>query len=111
MCAPRRDETANIQDAAKKIVWGAMAWGGQWCTSPGFAYVHEPFAEQVVAEARAALIGIFGENLKSKFRLFASHQRARSYAPVVASSHRRVAGAWRKSRQIRRGWPCCTGGM
>jgi aldehyde dehydrogenase (NAD+) len=23
------DETANITDAAKKIVWGAMAWGGQ----------------------------------------------------------------------------------
>jgi aldehyde dehydrogenase (NAD+) len=35
------DETANIPDAAKKIVWGAMAWGGQWCTSPGYAYVHE----------------------------------------------------------------------
>ncbi|MGB8771724.1 MAG: aldehyde dehydrogenase family protein, partial [Candidatus Korobacteraceae bacterium] len=31
------DETANIPDAAKKIVWGAMAWGGQWCTSPGYA--------------------------------------------------------------------------
>jgi aldehyde dehydrogenase (NAD+) len=28
------DETANIKDAAKKIAWGAMAWGGQWCTSP-----------------------------------------------------------------------------
>ena len=28
------DETANIRDAANKIVWGAMAWGGQWCTSP-----------------------------------------------------------------------------
>jgi acyl-CoA reductase-like NAD-dependent aldehyde dehydrogenase len=24
------DETANISDAAKKIAWGAMAWGGQW---------------------------------------------------------------------------------
>lgn len=23
------DETANIPDAAKKVVWGAMAWGGQ----------------------------------------------------------------------------------
>jgi aldehyde dehydrogenase (NAD+) len=33
------DQTANIPDAAKKIVWGAMAWGGQWCTSPGYAYV------------------------------------------------------------------------
>src|SRR5580704_17506802 len=31
------DETANIPDAAKKIVWGAMAWGAQWCTSPGYA--------------------------------------------------------------------------
>ena len=29
------DETANIKDSAKKIVWGAMGWGGQWCTSPG----------------------------------------------------------------------------
>jgi aldehyde dehydrogenase (NAD+) len=28
------DETANLPDAAKKIVWGATAWGGQWCTSP-----------------------------------------------------------------------------
>jgi aldehyde dehydrogenase (NAD+) len=33
------DPTANIPDAAKKIVWGATAWGGQWCTSPGYAYV------------------------------------------------------------------------
>ena len=41
------DETANIPDAAKKIVWGAMAWGGQWCTSPGYAYVHESVAEAI----------------------------------------------------------------
>src|SRR5580658_2336414 len=59
------DETANIPDAAKKIVWGAMAWGGQWCTSPGYAYVHESIAEQFVAEAKAALIGLFGEDLRS----------------------------------------------
>ena len=60
------DETANIKDAAKKIVWGAMAWGGQWCTSPGYAYVHESVAEEFVAEAKAALIEMFGENPKSK---------------------------------------------
>src|SRR5262250_2361859 len=49
------DETANISDAAKKIVWGAMAWGGQWCTSPGYAYVQESVAEAFVAESKAAL--------------------------------------------------------
>jgi aldehyde dehydrogenase (NAD+) len=59
------DETANIKDAAKKIVWGAMAWGGQWCTSPGYAYVHESVAEEFVAEAKAALIELFGKDPKS----------------------------------------------
>lgn len=59
------DETANIKDAAKKIVWGAMAWGGQWCTSPGYAYVHESVAETFVAEAKKALIALYGEHPKS----------------------------------------------
>src|SRR6516164_5969965 len=59
------DETANIPDAAKKIVWGAMAWGGQWCTSPGYAYVHESVAENFVAQAKKALVELFGENPKS----------------------------------------------
>jgi aldehyde dehydrogenase (NAD+) len=58
------DETANIPDAARKIVWGAMAWGGQWCTSPGYAYVHESVAEAFVAEAKAALIALYGEEPK-----------------------------------------------
>src|SRR5580693_1170873 len=59
------DATANIPDAAKKIVWGKMAWGGQWCTSPGYAYVHESVAEAFVAEAKAALFVLYGEDPKS----------------------------------------------
>jgi aldehyde dehydrogenase (NAD+) len=59
------DETANIPDAARKIVWGAMAWGGQWCTSPGYAYVHESVAEAFVSEAKAALIALYGKDPKA----------------------------------------------
>src|SRR6202790_4598949 len=59
------DETANIPDAAKKIVWGAMAWGGQWCTSPGYAYVQESVADAFVAEAKKALLELFGDDPKS----------------------------------------------
>jgi aldehyde dehydrogenase (NAD+) len=54
------DETANLPDAAKKIVWGAMAWGGQWCTSPGYAVVHESVAEQFVTECKKAVIALYG---------------------------------------------------
>ena len=59
------DQTANIPDAAKKIVWGAMAWGGQWCTSPGYAYVQESVAEAFVAEAKKALLELYGDNPRS----------------------------------------------
>jgi aldehyde dehydrogenase (NAD+) len=59
------DETANIPDAAKKIVWGKMAWGGQWCTSPGYAYVHESVAEAFVAKAKSVLIELYGPDPKS----------------------------------------------
>lgn len=54
------DKTANIKDAAKKIVWGAMAWGGQWCTSPGYAVVHESVAEQFVTECRKVVVELYG---------------------------------------------------
>jgi aldehyde dehydrogenase (NAD+) len=59
------DATANIPNAAKKIVWGAMAWGGQWCTSPGYAYVHESVVEEFVREAKRALIDLYGPDPKS----------------------------------------------
>jgi aldehyde dehydrogenase (NAD+) len=59
------DQTANIPGAAKKIVWGAMAWGGQWCTSPGYAYVHESIADAFVAEAKKALVELYGDDPKS----------------------------------------------
>jgi aldehyde dehydrogenase (NAD+) len=59
------DPTANISDAAKKIVWGAMAWGGQWCTSPGYAYVHESVVNQFVAECKKALVELYGTDPKN----------------------------------------------
>src|SRR5215813_13257104 len=59
------DETSNLPDAAKKIVWGAMAWGGQWCTSPGYAAVHQSVADAFVAECKKAVLDLYGKNPKS----------------------------------------------
>jgi aldehyde dehydrogenase (NAD+) len=59
------DATANIWDAATKIVWGAMAWGGQWCTSPGYAYVHESVADAFVAEVKNAVVELYGTEPKN----------------------------------------------
>src|SRR5499426_2651924 len=58
------DETANLNDAARKLVWGATAWGGQWCTSPGYACVHESVADEFVAECKKAVIELYGNRPK-----------------------------------------------
>jgi aldehyde dehydrogenase (NAD+) len=59
------DETANIPDAAKKIVWGAMTWGGQWCTSPGYAVVHESIAEEFVTQCKKFVVELYSADPKS----------------------------------------------
>jgi aldehyde dehydrogenase (NAD+) len=59
------DATANIPDAAKKIVWGATAWGGQLCTSPGYAYVHESVVKEFVAECKKAVVELYGTDPKT----------------------------------------------
>jgi aldehyde dehydrogenase (NAD+) len=59
------DATANIFDAAKKIVWGATAWGGQWCTSPGYAYVHRFVVDEFVAECKRAVVELYRADPKS----------------------------------------------
>jgi aldehyde dehydrogenase (NAD+) len=55
------DESANLPDAARKIVWGAMAWGGQWCTSPGYVCVPESLAEEFVCHAVESLASLYGD--------------------------------------------------
>src|SRR5260370_2862639 len=42
-----------------------MAWGGQWCTSPGYAEVHESVAEEFVAECKKAVVELYGTDPKN----------------------------------------------
>jgi aldehyde dehydrogenase (NAD+) len=79
------DETANLPDAAKKIVWGAMAWGGQWCTSPGYACVHESVAEEFVFQSAEALMSLYGpdpRNNSDYSRIISEHDVLRLAALI-----------------------------
>src|SRR5262249_55675323 len=80
--------TGNIAGAARKIVWGAMAWGGQWCTSPGYAYVHESVSDQFVAEAKRALVEMFGTDPKNNpdySRIIGTREAQRLHALIDQS--------------------------
>lgn len=59
------DASANLEDAARKIVWGTMAFAGQWCVSPGYVYVHESVADAFVEACKAAIVAFYGSDPKT----------------------------------------------
>src|SRR5215471_12927605 len=90
------DQTANLADAAKKLVWGANAWGGQWCTSPGYAYIHENVADEFIAECRKAVIELYGENPKANpdYSRIINPREVRRLAQLVDKDKVIVGGAY-----------------
>ena len=90
------DQTANVADAAKKLVWGATAWGGQWCTSPGYAYVHEKVADEFIAQCRKAVVELYGENPKENpdYSRIISPREVRRLAQLVDKDKIIVGGGY-----------------
>jgi aldehyde dehydrogenase (NAD+) len=56
------DETANIENAATQLTWGATAISGQWCVSPGYAFVHRSVADQFVESCKKTLTSMYGKD-------------------------------------------------
>lgn len=56
------DETANLDIAVDRIVWGHMAISGQWCIAPGYVYVHESIADEFIDKLKKATIKMYGED-------------------------------------------------
>ena len=49
------DQTADLRDAAEKIVWGKSINAGQTCVAPDYVLVHEQVRDQLVEEIGAVV--------------------------------------------------------
>ena len=56
------DESANIQLAAKRIVWGKFINCGQTCIAPDYVLVHESVQHAFVEECKKEITLTYGEN-------------------------------------------------
>ena len=59
------DETANIELAAKRIVWGKFLNAGQTCVAPDYILVHESIRELLMKEIQNSIVNMWGENPQS----------------------------------------------
>ncbi|MGG3801710.1 aldehyde dehydrogenase [Metabacillus fastidiosus] len=56
------DRTANLDVAAKRLVWGKFTNTGQSCTAPDYVYVHEQVYDEFLQKVTSTLKDFFGED-------------------------------------------------
>lgn len=80
------DETANLRDAAEKIVWGKGINAGQTCVAPDYLLVHEAVQDQLLEEIGKVVRRLYDAEGKGV-------AASESYARIVNQHHfERVAG-------------------
>lgn len=55
------DETANIDLAAKRIVWGKLTNGGQTCVAPDYVLVHASVKKALIERMKHYIVRFYGE--------------------------------------------------
>lgn len=71
------DKDAQIDLAAKRIVWGKTINAGQTCIAPDYLFVHESVKEKLIDKMKQYLIEMHGESIEfSKYYPRIVHQDA-----------------------------------
>ncbi len=74
------DESADLQDAAKRIAFGKFLNNGQTCIAPDYVLVHEKVQSKFIDELRLVTIKMFGEHGTIK-------ESSPNYARIVNRKH------------------------
>src|SRR3546814_8967465 len=74
------DSTADIDDAARKIVWGKFSNNGQTCIAPDHIYVARDQAKPLIDALRREILGVYGETERDK-------KCVADYGRIVTSRH------------------------
>lgn len=71
------DETANIDIAAKRIVWGKFLNAGQTCIATDYILVHKSVKKELIEALKKAITQFYGENIEA----------SADYARTVSKNH------------------------
>ncbi|NBC18310.1 MAG: aldehyde dehydrogenase family protein [Bacteroidetes bacterium] len=76
------DETADIDDAARKITYGKFANKGQTCIAPDYVYVHERVHDAFVEALQDNIHDFYGPDAEAR-------ASSKDYARIIHEKHHR----------------------
>jgi aldehyde dehydrogenase (NAD+) len=56
------DEDANLNVAARRIIWGKLINAGQTCIAPDYLFVHQKIKEQLVSALKKEIFKMYGSS-------------------------------------------------
>ncbi|MBU3180824.1 aldehyde dehydrogenase [Clostridium psychrophilum] len=56
------DKTANLEIAAKRILWGKLVNAGQTCIAPDYILVHKDVKEDFIEKLKSTVVSFYGED-------------------------------------------------
>ena len=59
------DQTADVEIAAKRIMWGKFLNAGQICIAPDYVFVHKSQYNTFITTSKKVLFDFYGENSKN----------------------------------------------
>ena len=74
------DPTANLRDAARKIVWGKFMNSGQTCIAPDYLLVHESIYQPFLNELRRRIEATYGADADAR-------AHCPDYARIIHQTH------------------------
>lgn len=83
------DESANLEVAARRIVWGKFFNTGQTCVAPDYVYVHESVKGTLITFLKKTIREFYGEN----------ENQSQDYGRIISDKHyERLVGLLGRSR-------------
>lgn len=58
------DESANIDIAAQRVIWGKTLNIGQTCVAPDYVLIHNSIKDKFIEKAKETIIKFYGDNIK-----------------------------------------------
>jgi aldehyde dehydrogenase (NAD+) len=74
------DETANLSDAAQKIIWSKLMNCGQTCLAPDYLLVHETILHELINKLKHFITKLYGANNSD-------WQSNSDYARIIDNQH------------------------
>lgn len=74
------EKSANLAQAAKRIMWGKFLNGGQTCVAPDYLYIHEDQLSEFIAESKKAIQTSFGKTESER-------EKSKDLTRIINSAH------------------------